>query len=538
MVCCLAPLALLVLAAPPTVLRAREFGALGDGVTDDGPAFARMLAARRDEVTFACEPGRVYRVLSAGATPWVFDLRERRDVTLDGGGSRFLLGPEVRLLHAERCRGLTVRGLTVDYDPLPFVEGRVVAADAAAGTLDVRVADGFPLPPLGGPTREREQSYFAMLWPTAPDGRQAHQHCGVADLTAPAGERLVRLATSKAVGHVPNLARVAPGTAITLPVRGIAHRATAVPGGHTTILLDQNTDVRCGDVTLWSAPLFGWVVQRNEGEVSFRRCHVEPQPESGRRTSIWRDAFHVKGNRAHLVWEDCRLRGMNDDAFNLATHASRVERVLAPDRWVVRQVFPLVPMDFRPGDTVLVADDERGALLGRAKVVSGGEPVTDARGFAQPLTLRVAAPLPGVAAGCRLWNETSANPGAVIRGCQVAMSCRFQSPDLRLERCVFEALAWFCSEYVEGPLPVRLTAADCRFTVGRGNSTRAVVVSGRLHGPGKPCPPPPTPQIESARFERCTVDGELVCEDVARVELPGTTFVAPRGKLSTTRCGR
>ncbi len=526
------------------VLTAAEFGAVGDGVADDGPAVVRMLqaAGARDGVTYAFESNRVYRIRTAGDAPWVFAWTNRADVTLDGGGALFLLDPAVRFMNVSRCRRVTVRNLTVDYGPLPFAEGVVMANDPVTKTLDVRIAEGFALPPPGGPTHEREQSYFAMLWLTDETGRRYSAHYGVGD-QADAGpgsrsNRVVRLFPAARGGHLPDFRAIKPGeTRITVPVRWIAHRMVADPNGHVTLVLDENRDLLFESVTIWSAPLFAVSVSRNEGTCVFRRFDIVPKPDSGRMTSSWRDGFHVKGNRAKLVWEECRLEGMNDDAFNLSTHAARVEQVTSPTEWVIRQIYPLNIMDYRPGDTVWLVDDARGVALGRAQVVEGGLPSADARGFAQPLRVRVEAPVAGVRGGCRIWNVSAANPDAEMRRCSVKMSCRFQSPGLLLDGCAFEALVWFYGEYMEGPLPLRLTAQDTRFAVGRGNPTRAVVVEGRLHGRKGEATQPAQPLIEEARFLRCTVDGELVCEDVARVALAGTVFRTPRGRFVESRCG-
>jgi len=533
-------------AAPATVLSARSFGAVGDGIADDGPALGRMMQAAGDKsgVSFVFDKNRVYRIKTVtGDSPWVFTWTGRTDIAFDGGGSVFLLDPAGRFMKVSRCTNVTVRNLAVDYDPLPFAEGVVVAKDKAAGTLDVRIADGFALPPLGGPTHEREQSYFAMLWLTDASGRRASAHYGVEDMTeaAPGSlkERIVHVFPEKSGRHVPDFNTIVPGeTRVTLPVRGIAHKMVAAPDGHVTLLLDENKDLRFEDVAIWSAPLFAVSVLRNEGLCTFRRFNIQPKPGSGRITSSWRDGFHVKGNRAKLLWEDCRLEGMNDDAFNISTHAAGVTKVIAENEWIIRQIYPLNVMDYRPGDTVLIVDDERGMTLGRAKVLEGGTPPMNERGYAQDLRVKVDAPVEGVRKGCRLWNESASNPGAVIRRCHVFMSCRFQSPDLLIESCDFNSLAWFYGEYVEGPMPVRLTAKDTRFAVGRGNSQRAVVVSGRLHGRTGQAPAPEKPIIESATFLNCEIAGELVCEDVAAVDLTGTRFIAPRGRFVETRCGK
>jgi len=151
------------------------------------------------------------------------------------------------------------------------------------------------------------------------------------------------------------------------------------------------------------APLFGFHVVRNCGEVTFRWVHIRPKPGSGRLTSTWRDGFHVKGNSGKLLWEDCELAGKNDDAFNISTHCSRVRKMLSPTRMVVLQSFPLSPMPWHEGATFAAADFEARTLLGTARIVKVIGWTTDRRLRGKPAASR-----------CPLWDaglvETARRP--------------------------------------------------------------------------------------------------------------------------------
>lgn len=54
--------------------------------------------------------------------------------------------PRNGLLDVRGCRGIVVRGLAVDHDPLPFTQGTIRATDPVAGTLDLEIHDSYPLP--------------------------------------------------------------------------------------------------------------------------------------------------------------------------------------------------------------------------------------------------------------------------------------------------------------------------------------------------------------------------------------------------------
>lgn len=125
----------------PAVLQFRSFGAVGDGVTDDGPALARAMKAVKAHtrpVTLRCDAKRIYRIETAPQT-WVMDLDGARDVTIDGQGSEFVLKPHLRMLHARRASRIHVRRLKLDFDPLPFADGVVIEKNASARWVDVRI---------------------------------------------------------------------------------------------------------------------------------------------------------------------------------------------------------------------------------------------------------------------------------------------------------------------------------------------------------------------------------------------------------------
>ena len=310
-----------------TILRARDFDAVGDGKTDDGGAVQKMLdaaAKTSGAVRLQFEAKKTY-FLATGRERYAFLLDGARDLTIDGGGSIFLIDAQHRFLKLTNSQRIVVKNLKVDYAPLPFADGTIIAKDKSAGTLDVRINADMALPPLGGATHEDgEQVYFGVLWHDgvyakngAPYVASEFFRIDEVRVAFPGSlqKRIVRVVGSEQNAAIFDLIKVGSWR-ISVPVRGIAHRFG--PGASCEI--GGNRDVTFQGVEIWSAPWFAFNVHDNEGEVTFLRTHVRPKPGTTRLTSSWRDGFHVKNNRAHLLWDGCILQGMNDDAFNIATH--------------------------------------------------------------------------------------------------------------------------------------------------------------------------------------------------------------------------
>ena len=509
-----------LLAVAPRVLDATAYGLVADGVTDDGPAIQRLLGAVDGPAVLRFAERRTMRVLTAPGR-YVFDLDGRADLTLDGGGCTFLLGPDLRFLRVRNSQRISVRSLNVDFSPLPFADGVVTKVDAESHCLEVRLNPGFSAP-QGGPTHEDgEQAFFGLLWHDGPYGLLS-RHYWTAGIAPTAEPNTVRV---RADDHFKEFGDIVPGQwRLSLPVPGIAHRYGPGP----CFDLHDNDTLTCEDVELWSAPWFGFSVFRNSGDVTFRRVNVRPKPGSGRLLSTWRDGFHVKGNRGKLRWESCWFEGMGDDALNLSTHCSRVMKVLSPTRIEVLQNFPLNPMPWQVGETCQTADFATRTLFGSAEIVGvegwRTERRVNGKPAASPVVLELEHAIEGLDVGALVWQPESANPDTMLTDCTIRMSCRLQSP-VTFDHCEVTALLWFYSERVEGPFPSDVTVRDCVIRRGRGNPRLAVTFAGRTGGSERPS------AIHDVRFEHNQVWGDASFVGIDGLQLLDNQFLEPGAKL-------
>lgn len=477
------------------VMNASDFGLVADGVTNDGPAIQRMLdaamakAADRSITLRFPENGKIYA--ERAASRHLFRLNGLSNFRIEGNHSVFLLHPDLRFLFASNCTNLSVTNLKVDTSPNPTVEALVLSKNKDGSELTVRLNEPHRASELAGPTRQDgEQSFFGMMW-LADKYTDASFHYYISGFepVETEGKRSPDQIRVISRGAIPEeyRKRLVPGqTRISLPVAGIAHRH----GPGAMIIIDRCHDVLVENVEVWSAPWFAYQIFRNSGNLEFKRAHIRPEPGSGRITSTWRDGFHVKGNSGDLLFEDCILEGMNDDAFNVSTHTWKVSEVLAPDRFRIEQRFPLQFMPPTLGGSLQAISADGQLRLGQARIIEIiGIPDGDAVYYpgegerhprAPELEVVIESPIAGLTVGSVVWDKRNANPSVVIRNCRIRNSCRFQSA-VTLEYCDIASFIWFYGNELEGPMPSGSIVRHNILKRGRGNSSLALSFLGELH---------------------------------------------------------
>jgi hypothetical protein len=299
----------------------------------------------------------------------------------------------------------------------------------------------------------------------------------------------------------------------------------------------DNHNVKLHNIELWSAPWFGFRVFRNSGHLHFDRVNIRPEPNSGNLTSTWRDGFHVKGNRAELLWENCVLEGMNDDAFNISTHSRVITHIFSTQKFKTRQLYPLEPIPWRIGDLMTALDPQTGSIRGSARVISvSAEKSGFNRENAAPfLTIQIDQPIPGLTLEDHLWQPASTNPKTTIKNCIIKQSCRMQS-SLTMIGCEVTALLWFYGETIEGPGPQNITLRDCVLRRGRGNPSRALVINGEGINKNSPIRMPRL--IENATIKNCEIHGGISIKGADAVTLKHNVFAETNATIELKRNNR
>ncbi|GEP41060.1 hypothetical protein [Brevifollis gellanilyticus] len=255
-------------------------------------------ALRRGEKRIVIPPGN-YQLepLGSGGELWL--LSGLKDIEIVAEGVTLTGTKLMRAISLHRCSGVTLRGLTVDYDPLPFTQGEVVAATEDGGSIDIKIHAGYPRKPysridvVDAKTRFRKKG-MPFLW-----GTKAEM----------VGEDVVRIS-------LPGIGKAAkPGDLASLSTGQEA-------GAPHAISIDQCEQMHFENVTVHSAPGMGILEADGEGGSTFRHCRIVPGPKPSGATeerllsSSW-DAFQSKTIRKGPLIEDCEITHAGDDSWSV-----------------------------------------------------------------------------------------------------------------------------------------------------------------------------------------------------------------------------
>jgi hypothetical protein len=71
-------------------------------------------------------------------------LRELKDFQIVADGVEMVCTETTRAITINRCTNVTLRGLKIDYDPLPYTQGHIVAISADRQAYEVELFEGYP----------------------------------------------------------------------------------------------------------------------------------------------------------------------------------------------------------------------------------------------------------------------------------------------------------------------------------------------------------------------------------------------------------
>lgn len=279
--------------------------------SDGPPGDFRELVGRA--VSAGCSqlviPPGIYRVSPKGDEPVLLTIRKARNLEIVAEGVTVVATKRMRALMFEQCENVTLRGLTLDYDPLTFTQGKVIAIAPDQGSLDVEIDAGYPLLLLERivicDPRTRFHKYgINHLWGTK------------ASWVRPGIIRIVRHEVARNV-DLGDLAALSGGQEA-----GVCHGITVENGCSNVVF--RNVTIHC-------APGMGVVDANNETGIRMFDCKIVPGPKPAGAsqdrllTTSW-DGIQCNPARVGPQIENCRIERCGDDSWSVTARELKVVR--------------------------------------------------------------------------------------------------------------------------------------------------------------------------------------------------------------------
>jgi hypothetical protein len=329
-------------------LRVEDFGAVGDGAHDDRPAiFSALEAARMDGIPSTVVFGKkTYRLGDNPAAWHCFPMVGHEDLVIEGNGATLLCAEGNMAFHFEGGRNITLRGLTFDMDRPGFTQGGVLSVDPA-GTLDVKIMDGYPEPP--------DEAFLTANRHLAHGGGGRHmivfEKGGGARNTRMANDHLyIRNITRVSPGvfrfhvkedYLPAMKGLSPGNWITYGFNKVNLAAAVVAAkDKSASIYGQIAADRVENITFEEIDIFGSInggirVSDMPGDVTLRKVRIIRKPGTRNLLSTISDALHLMNIRGRMIMEDCTVEAAGDDCLNLGAQRDRVLALDGADPQIV-----------------------------------------------------------------------------------------------------------------------------------------------------------------------------------------------------------
>jgi hypothetical protein len=273
-------------------------------------------------------------------------LADLKDLEIIARGVTFWFEPPmVHGLLFERCRNVTVRGLTIDFTIPCWFQATVTAIDLEQKTLRAELMPGYPPRNATGLSESKGDRAFMFY------DRQGrfinHRHTPTKWQLDADGKTLV---CRPGRSGIPKALK--PGDYVVGTIRtGAALRSR------------KCERMRFEDVNIWSSPGMAVYEGGGKGGHVYQRVRATRRPHTNRLQAFGADIFHLAGTDNGPKLERCELAYGADDNLNIHGSFGRVVKKVDRRRYYLDGIYEV-------GDAIEVRDGKSVDLLGLATVVS------------------------------------------------------------------------------------------------------------------------------------------------------------------------
>ncbi|MHB1484307.1 MAG: hypothetical protein ACYCYI_06540 [Saccharofermentanales bacterium] len=416
----------------------KDFGAIADGKTNSFDAFKSAVnaAIELDEpVEIILEAGE-YRFYTGTENSGSIVIRNAHDITITGvkGKTFFTIeNPMTGTFLIENCENIMIRNVIIDYDPLPFTQGTIVAIDVPNCTLDFEVDENYNRPDEDYFTSA--ESRLALCVDYNGDEKDYGDYWIIATRAVQVKNRIYRIdANEQFEGSslYEGVNRFTFDSGIYKVGARLMYKANRYTQSAVSATNSKNIHVE--DMTIYAGPAPGFALGMID-HVHINRATIEVKPGTDRLIGINADGVHAYGIRNGLILENSSISATGDDGVNLHAKHAIVYDVISDTEIVINTCGC---SEYRIGDIIQIYDKQKREPRGIVTITS----VSDDKYIK---TITFDKPVEGIrsekAMADDIFNLSACGQGSIFRnnnfGIQVGRSMLIGSYNILIENSTF-----------------------------------------------------------------------------------------------------
>ena len=350
------------------VFYVQDYGAVGDGKTDDRQAILNALYAAKNcgkpsKVEF--EAGKTYFVSETTDAYNFIDITGMQDFVLEGNGCKLILQqPIAQIIEITRSSRVTVRNITFDANERFLSQGTIIGKSVDEGTITVRWEEWSPklAPKEWMVSYKQEYNEFGMIM------HPTENHPILMNNDHIRFEDWEELADGTYKMYVGNSYKslipfIEIGYRLSLILNGKNYDMTTTASSwrsyKTAVNIYTSEDILFENVNMYGSSGLGTSIGYNIGNITLRNYNF--LTHEGEISSSCRDLIHCKNNRGGLVIENGTYIGALDDQININGSVAKLSTKVADRKYTLSS-----SLNVRQGDELLFMETNTGKPLGIA----------------------------------------------------------------------------------------------------------------------------------------------------------------------------
>ena len=351
-----------------------------------GPAQA--LNPVQDMIQKAIASGATQVTIPAGTYPIEngdhFAFQGVKDFTVLAEGVHLVFHKRKTAITIRDCRNFEIRGWTMDYDPLPFSQGTIIAAGPGWSYADVAFHAGYPMEATSGARIEVKDKRTRLLKP------QLYMIYGTA-------VEIIRPGVMRVHGTESFSGKVDTGDFL------VDHYPDE--GGYHGIEIEGSENVTLRDIEFYASPGYAIHTAGCSGSrfihFQFKLGPMPPGATQPRLRTGHADGIHCEYDRVGPDIEDCLIENNGDDG--IAIHGDMGEFAQSSSASEIVAVKSMAELHMRVGDTVVGLAADKGENFTAKVLAFNGNSLT--------LDRKVT-----VAQGAFIYNADAVGSGFIVKG--------------------------------------------------------------------------------------------------------------------------